>query len=139
MRPRWIANSTVHARRVSLVERNNHGHAILEALTHSFHYPRIYRHTPPGDAASAAQAGWPANEHTKSHAVQTLGEALRAVPGMFASRRLLEQCRGFSYGDNGTTGALPGAHDDLVMAAAMALAARKSSSLPQLLAWDPSA
>ena len=29
---------------VVAVERNNHGHAVLEALLHSFHYENIYAH-----------------------------------------------------------------------------------------------
>lgn len=107
------------------VERNNQGHAVLEALKHSCHYPRMYRHTSAADGAGGAQLGWPTNEHTKPMAVQVLAAMLRAAPTAFSSRRLLEQCRGYSHNDDGTTSAPPGCHDDLVMAAAIALAVRQ--------------
>ena len=60
---------------------------------------------------------------------------LRSTPSAFSSRRLLEQCRSFAQLDGGT-GALPGAHDDLVMAAAIACAVRESTPPAHLLALD---
>ncbi|MGH9816440.1 MAG: hypothetical protein ACRD6I_10220 [Candidatus Acidiferrales bacterium] len=64
---------------------------------------------------------------------------LRDAPRSFASARLLEQCRRFAWLDGGSTG-VPGsgnrsrssegdvaAHDDLVIAAAIALAVRSQA------------
>jgi hypothetical protein len=45
-------------------------------------------------------------------------------PEMFMSRRLLAECRTFVAGERGKTGAASGAHDDLVMAMAVAQAVR---------------
>lgn len=103
------------------VERNNHGHAILYALAHEHGYPRIYRHPEAGGLAP----GWPTNVQTKPLVMARLGRMLREAPEAIASSRLLEQCRGFVYGDNGEMCARGGMHDDLVMAMAIALAVRE--------------
>ncbi len=106
------------------VERNNHGHALLYALQHQFHYGRLY-HSVPQSGSGAGKIGWLMNAHTKPQAIGALARMLRDAPATFASRRLLEQCRSFAYGDDGAMAALPGTHDDLVIAAAIALAVRE--------------
>lgn len=105
------------------VERNNHGHAVLYALQHEFNYSRLYQHAE--SAAGAGKLGWPMNARTKPQAIGALAMMLRDAPVTFASRRLLEQCRSFAYGDDCEMAALPGTHDDLVIAAAIALAVRE--------------
>ncbi len=105
------------------VERNNHGHAVLYALQHEHNYARLYRHA--DDSASAGKLGWPMNARTKPQAIGALEQMLRDAPAVFTSRRLLEQCRSFAYGDDCAMAALPGTHDDLVIAAAIALAVRE--------------
>ncbi len=109
------------------VERNNHGHAVLEALQHTFAYPRLYAKEP-------NRPGWTTNAQTKPQVIGALDRMLREAPHVFMSQQLLEQCRGFSQLDGGGTGALPGAHDDLVMAAAIALAVRETSRPAELFA-----
>jgi hypothetical protein len=111
------------------VERNNHGHAVLEALENSLHYPRLYRHR--GDST----LGWPTNAQTKPYATNLLATLLRDAPHCFASPRLIAQCRSYSYLDSGGTGAQPGTHDDLVIALAIAHAVRQSVQPVQLHAW----
>jgi len=110
------------------IERNNQGHAILYALRHTHGYPRIYAHPEPD---GRAKLGWPMNLHTKPLAINMLGRILREAPQVFASQRLLEQCRAFVYHDNGEACALPGSHDDLVVAAAIAVAVRAQAASPQ--------
>jgi hypothetical protein len=56
--------------------------------------------------------------------VARLGVLLTEAPECFASRRLLGECRTFVSGERGRTGAASGAHDDLVMAMALAQAVR---------------
>jgi hypothetical protein len=46
------------------------------------------------------------------------------MPGLFASPRLLEECRTFVRRPDGSAAAANGAHDDTVMAMAIALAVR---------------
>jgi hypothetical protein len=105
------------------VERNNHGHAVLYALQHEFNYSRLYQHV--DSAAGTGKLGWPMNARTKPQAIGALEQMLRDAPATFASRRMLEQCRSFAYGDDCAMAALPGTHDDLVIAAAIALAVRE--------------
>lgn len=105
------------------VERNNHGHAVLYALQHQFNYSRLYQHAE--STGGTGKLGWPMNARTKPQAIGALEQMLRDAPATFASRRMLEQCRSFAYGDDCAMAALPGTHDDLVIAAAIALAVRE--------------
>jgi hypothetical protein len=115
------------------VERNNHGHAVLHALQHQLNYPRVYRHAQgEGSAGAARAAGWPMNVKTKSEAMNLLGEMLRVEPQAFSSKRLLEQCRAFRYDGGNQMRAPDSAHDDLVIAMAIALAVRAQAGAAQL-------
>jgi hypothetical protein len=95
------------------VERNNHGHSVLAHLETSEHYANIY-HQRDG------QAGWLTNTVSKPEAIAKMGALLLERPEMFASKRLLGECRTYVSGEQGKTGAANGAHDDLVMAMAIA-------------------
>lgn len=117
------------------VERNNHGHAVLHSLVHDHHYPNLYCH-PGGAGTRRERLGWPMNAQTRPLAIGALERMLRAAPEAFASRRLLEQCRSFVHHDSGKIGALAGEHDDLVIAAAIALAVRESAARPRLLSLE---
>jgi hypothetical protein len=121
---------------VVAVERNNHGHAVLEALQHSFRYPRIYHYPPALGSHGIRQPGWPTNALTRPQAISALDAMLRDAPETFMSRRLLEQCRAYSHTDTGSTAAPPGAHDDLVMAAAIAHAIRQTHPSPCILSLE---
>jgi hypothetical protein len=72
------------------------------------------------------------NEQTKPQCIMALSKILRDAPGTLSSPRLLEQCRSFSYREDREMGALAGAHDDLVIAAAIAFAVRAQAGDPQL-------
>lgn len=123
------------------VERNNHGHAVLHALHHQLQYPRLYRHSDKRHAADSGPAfGWPMNARTKPEAIHNLARMLRDAPEVFSSKRLLEQCRSFSWTRDGGMAARGGAptsdpsgHDDLVIAMAIALAVRAQSPPLELL------
>ena len=113
------------------IERNNHGHAVLNVLQQQLEYPHIYRHK---DAADAAlRAGWPMNAKTKPEAVMALARMILAAPHAFLSRRLLEECGSFEYGDAGDMGARKGTHDDLVIAMAIAQAVRAQGGMMQTI------
>ena len=102
-----------------VVERNNHGGTVLAHLG-SEHYTRIYDH-------QDKEAGWPTNSSTRQRAITELGTILVDEPGLFASRHLLQECRTFITHRDGKCEAASGAHDDLVMAMAIAQTVRKSS------------
>jgi hypothetical protein len=99
-----------------VVERNNHGSGVHAFLESTERYDNIYRHR--------GQAGWLTNEASKPEMVSRLGVLLVQRPEMFASKRLLGECRTYVSGEYGKTGAASGAHDDLVMAMAIAQAVR---------------
>jgi hypothetical protein len=99
------------------VERNNHGHSVLAFLETRECYTNLY-------AQKDGQVGWLTNMVSKPEAIARLGALLVESPLMFASKRLLGECRTFVNGEGGKAGAANGAHDDLVMAMAIAQSVR---------------
>jgi len=99
-----------------VVERNNHGSAVLAMAETVCGWRRIY--------AQAGQAGWLTTSVSRPAVLGRLGAALVERPDCFMSRRLLGECRTFVRLPNGGSGARAGTHDDRVMAMAIALGAR---------------
>ncbi len=97
------------------VERNNHGAAVL-ALLETRPGVRLY--------TQGGQAGWLTSAASKPDAVARLATLLQETPQRFFSKRMLGECRTFVSDDRGRAGAANGAHDDLVMAMAIAQAVR---------------
>jgi hypothetical protein len=101
---------------VVAVERNNHGAAVLAHLTGTERYANLYGHD--------GVAGWLTSAASKPVMIARLGALLVESPGIFYSRRLLEECRSYNNLPNGGTGAASGSHDDCVMAMGIAQAVR---------------
>jgi hypothetical protein len=101
---------------VIAVEKNNHGAAVLAYLETQERYERVWR--------DGTDAGWLTTAASKPEMVSRLGMLLEQRPEFFLSRRLLGELRTFVAGERGKTGAASGAHDDLVMAMAVAQAVR---------------
>lgn len=99
-----------------VVERNNHGGAVLAYLESVCGYDRVYRQN--------GHAGWLTTQVSRPAALNKLAIALAETPQIFHSRRLLGECRTFVRLPDGGTGARAGMHDDRVMAMAIGLAAR---------------
>ena len=99
------------------VERNNHGHAVLARLVDTLKYTNLY--------CEGGQPGWNTTAVSRPPMIANLGEVLVVKPELFQSARLWNECRTFVRSANGTPGAGPGAHDDCVIAMAIALAVRK--------------
>ncbi len=95
------------------VERNNHGHAVIVALEHCG-YGNLYR--------QGGQTGWLTTSASRPRMIEQFAAEMRREPEKFESRRLLEECKTFVRKMDGTAAAANGAHDDLVMAMAVALA-----------------
>jgi hypothetical protein len=106
---------------VIAVERNNHGAAVLAYLEARERYTRLWRDT---GGRGRGEAGWLTTSASKPEMVARLGVMLTERPECFQSPRLLGECRRFVAGERGRTGAAAGAHDDLVMAMAVAQAVR---------------
>jgi hypothetical protein len=100
-----------------VVERNNHGHGVIAHLSQGEPYANVYE--------SNGVAGWLTTGVTKPIVVSGLDALLVETPEIFRSRRLLEECRTFVNRANGRASAAHGAHDDLVMAMAIAQAVRR--------------
>jgi hypothetical protein len=98
------------------VERNNHGSGVLAYLDAVERYARVYE--------QAGVAGWLTSAGSKPAMVGRMGALLVESPGLFLSRRLLEECRTFVSYPGGRTGAAGGAHDDCLMAMALGQAVR---------------
>jgi hypothetical protein len=98
------------------VERNNHGSGVLAYLDSVEEYPWVYEHD--------GVAGWLTTAGNKPAMVSRIGALLEDRADLFRSARLLEECRTFVAGPGGKTGAAQGAHDDWLMAMAVAHAVR---------------
>ena len=99
-----------------VVERNNHGHAVLALASITCSYEKLY--------AKDGQRGWLTDSVSRPAVLARLGTALVERPECFMSERLLAECRSFVRLPNGRTGARAGTHDDCVLAMAIALGAR---------------
>lgn len=117
----WTAEPGMAGLIEVVVERNNHGAAVL-ALLEQRPGVKLYRQN--------GQAGWLTTAASKPEVIARLGLLLQEKTELFQSRRLLGECRTFVSDAQGRAGAASGQHDDLVMAMAMAQAVR-AERLPQ--------
>ena len=109
-----LANSYCGA--LLVIERNNHGHGVLAHLQ-VLGYLHVFR--------QGGQDGWFTSAVSRPAMVETLAAVLAEEPELFGSRRLLNEFRTFVRHADGKSAAIGGAHDDCVMAMAIALAARQ--------------
>ena len=98
------------------VERNNHGYGVLAHLR-NMQYMNIF--------AKGGELGWLTSAVTRPAMIENMVAVLTAEPKLFHSPRLLEECRTFVRHEDGNAAAADGAHDDCVMAMAIALAVRR--------------
>lgn len=97
------------------VERNNHGYGVLAHLK-EIGYDNLF--------VKDGQEGWPTNVVTRPAMIEMLGATLIEQPSLFHSSRLLGELKTFVRHADGHGAAAEGAHDDCVMAIAIALAVR---------------
>lgn len=102
------------------VERNNHGHAVLAYLTDRHHYPNLYEEN--------GQVGWVTSRRSRPEMIEHLAVMLADAPELFFSRRLLQECRTFVRHADTSIGASGGAHDDCVLAMAIAQMVRRADA-----------
>ena len=100
-----------------VVERNNHGAAVLAYLEQEGRGLRVYE--------EQGQRGWLTDAVSRPRMIGGMNRLLSERPEIFASERLLEECRGFVTNASGRAEAAAGTHDDLVMAMAMGQAVRE--------------
>lgn len=112
---------------VLAVERNNHGHAVLNVLANQLLYPALYEHRD-YDAKGflKAKPGWETNSKSKPIMIDELSKAICEGSVGIMSEELVKECMSYVYNDRGGMGAEPGCYDDRVMALAIAIQARKN-------------
>ncbi len=97
------------------VERNNHGHAVLVQLRY-LDYPDVFM--------QKGEDGWNTTAANRPYMIETLAVVMADAPELFRSARLWNECRTFVRQVDGSTRAAAGAHDDCVLAMAVAQAVR---------------
>jgi hypothetical protein len=101
------------------VERNNQGYGVLAHLK-DIGYEHLYEHD--------RQAGWLTSVVSRPAMIENLAAVLIEEPSLFHSSRLLEEMKTFVRHADGHAEAAEGAHDDCVMAMAIALAVRREDA-----------
>jgi hypothetical protein len=101
------------------VERNNHGYGVLAHLK-ELQYENLFVH--------GGQEGWLTSVVSRPAMIENLGAMLIEQPSLFHSPRLLGELKTFVRHSDGHGAAAEGAHDDCVMAMAIALAVRKEDA-----------
>lgn len=118
-----------------VVERNNHGHAVLAEMIHHSDYPRMARDKWGGiyyhldyDASRRARIrkpGYPTNVKTKMIALDSLAASLLDGDILFNDADTLGEMTTYQKLPGNKLGAMPGCHDDLVIAMALAVCIAK--------------
>jgi len=98
------------------VERNNHGYGVLAHLRDQ-EYENIFEQD--------GKLGWLTSAASRPAMIENMVAVFMAEPKLFHSPRLLQECRTFVRHPDGNPAAADGAHDDCVMAMAIALAVRR--------------
>ena len=101
------------------VERNNHGYGVLAHLK-DLGYENLFAH--------GGQEGWLTSAVTRPAMIENLAAMLMTQPELFRSHRLLAEMKTFVRRADGHGAAAEGAHDDCVMAMAVAMAVRKEDA-----------
>jgi hypothetical protein len=101
------------------VERNNHGFGVLAHLK-DLHYENLFQ--------QGGQDGWLTSAASRPAMIENLAAVLMSQPDLFHSPRLLGELRTFVRHGDGHSSAAEGAHDDCVMAMAIAMAVRREDA-----------
>lgn len=111
------------------IERNNHGHAVLNTLINYDVYENLYHHVSYNSTNGKEESapGFPTNKQTKPILVSDLQEGIREEYLPISSIELVDELITFVNLGNGKMGAQEGCHDDRVMALGIALQVRKNT------------
>ncbi len=116
---RVAALGQVYHNALVAVERNNHGYGVLAHLRH-MEYGNIFQ--------QGGQEGWLTSAVTRPAMIENLAAVLMAQPELFHSPLLLGELKTFVRHADGSGAGAVGAHDDCVMAMAIALAVRREDA-----------
>ena len=103
------------------VERNNHGHAVLNATIHTARYPNVYYHEEYDEHKEKAQRkpGWPTTPKTKYFALDGLATAIDNREIHLRSRLTVQELLTFVKQAGGKAGGEGKSHDDAVTSLAI--------------------
>jgi hypothetical protein len=107
------------------VERNSHGHSVLNTLRNQLYYPYLYHYRRYDQGGSRTILGWDTNSRSKPVMIDGLDEAIREGLIGIHDEEFVKECLTYVYDEKGGTGAQPGCHDDRVVARAIALQVAK--------------
>lgn len=112
------------------VERENHGHAVLQKLEDlGFNRPHFRGgplfHFNQGESVDQWRAGWSTNTETRPVMLAELSAAIEERGFKINDRELVQECLAFKLQSSGKFEADPAAHDDRVIKAAIAWQMRK--------------
>ena len=116
---RLVALGRMYENALIAVERNNHGYGVLAHLK-DLNYDNL--------DVQGGQEGWLTSVVTRPAMIENLAAMLMEQPELFHSVRLLEEMKTFVRHTDGHAAAAEGAHDDCVMAMAIAQAVRREDS-----------
>ncbi|HEY3315194.1 MAG TPA: hypothetical protein VGL40_07985 [Bacillota bacterium] len=123
---RWFNNALLG------VERNNHGHSVLNTLVNYTKYPNLYFHDDWDDKAgtNVERPGWPTTAQTRPLMITALQEAVRDGWWKIHGSGLLGEMMTFAWNAKGKAeatgkGKPGGAKDDRVIAAGIMLEIRQ--------------
>ncbi len=105
------------------VERNGVGGLVLSHLQNRERYDRLYCYTD-------GKPGYPNHGNTRPPLLDHMAACFAAAPEMIGSPQLLREMRSFVRGAKGRPEAGSGAHDDCVLAWALALKVREETRSP---------
>jgi len=104
------------------VERNNHGHAVINQLTNGIVRRGVMKH-PPYDnlyVGPDKKVGWLTTNITKPQMIDELDRAIRGGEIIIKNKRFISEAKKFTHLDHNKMGGKP---DDVVMCQAVALMA----------------
>jgi hypothetical protein len=110
---------------VLAVERNNHGHSVLNTLWNQMHYPHLYHYRSYDQSGRRRILGWDTNSRSKPLMIDELEAAIREGLMIINDEEFVRECLTYVFDDRGNTCAQTGCHDDRVVARAIALQVAK--------------
>jgi hypothetical protein len=116
---RLVALGQLYGNALIAVERNNHGYGVLAHLK-DLGYGNLFE--------QSGQVGWLTSAVTRPAMIENLAAMLIEQPELFHSSRLLGEMKTFVRRTDGQGAAAEGAHDDCVMAMAIAMAVRREDA-----------
>jgi len=116
---RLVALGRMYNNALIAVERNNHGYGVLAHLK-DLNYENLYE--------KGGQEGWLTSAVSRPAMIENLAAMLMTEPELFHSTGLLQELKTFVRHPDGHAEASEGAHDDRVMAMAIAQAVRKEDA-----------